>query len=468
VRAEQHSEARRALGLGLAVFAYALGLRAGLIGLNPFHMDEALYAGFSRRIIQGDLLLSGGLNNDKPPLQFYLGALSSLLFGEREASMRLLNAAASALECGLLSWALLPLAGVSGAALAGVLLASSPLGAGYGASFLMDGPLSLLLLASFIAASRGRAGLAGLLWALACAAKQTAYFLLPWPLLGLLLSPLGRAAWLPFAKGAAAGLLPLWVWSALFQHPRLGMLLLMQANQPEVGLGASTGPGAEAWLDLARRGLVVPGLFNALAVLGLLGLPWLAWRSRSSTALRPWLLAALAAPSLLLLFLALGMRGFDRYWLPALPWVAALPALGLAALQPQGALRRWAARLALVALLATLWQARDLDVDGMQGTGWSGNRGFPEACAELKRQAPQGGTLVGDAGGLHWLGNWYLGRGWRLFESPGEDGLAALQGDLRGKPLYWLSRGPGARRGPQWRALPAPAGWTLQQWEAEP
>jgi hypothetical protein len=246
------------------------------------------------------------------------------------------------------------------------------------------------------------------------------------------------------------------------------MLLLMQANQPEVGLGAGTGPGAEAWLDLARRGLALPGLFNAVAILGVLGLPWLAWRSRSLPAMRPWLLAPLAAPSLLLLFVALGMRGFDRYWLPALPWVAALPALGLAALRPDGAPRRWGARLALLALLLTLWQARSLDVSGMQGTGWSGNNGFPEACAVLREQAPAGGVLAGDAGGLHWLGNWYLGRGWRLFESPGQEQLEALQREAGALPLYWLSRPEGAQRGPRWRALAAPQGWSLQQWKVEP
>lgn len=461
MRAERQAQSRRALWLGLAVFAYALGLRAGLLGLHAFHMDEALYAGFSRRILHGDLLLTGGLNNDKPPLQFYGGALSMALFGEREASARLLNAVASALECGLLSWALWPLAGFAGAALAGVLLAASPLGAGYGSSFLMDGPLSLLMLGSFVAASRKRAGLAGLLWALACAAKQTAYFLLPLPVLALVLAGAFQDR-RSFGKGALAGLIPLWVWSALFQHPRLGMILLMRANQPEVGLGAH-GPGAAAWLDLLRRGSTQPGAINAVAALGVLALPALAWRSRRKAALRPWLLAPLMVPGLLLLFCGLGMRGFDRYWLPALPFVAALPALGLAAL-PLGALRRVAAVLALLLLCASVRQARHLDITGLQGSGWPGNDGFPQTCAGMEAASPQGGILAGDVGGLHWLGNWYLTRDWDCFESPTPESMKALEVASGGRPLYWLSHGEGMRPEREWSAVAAAPGWSLQRW----
>lgn len=461
MRAELQAQSRRALWLGLAVFAYALGLRVGLLGGHALHMDEALYAGFSRRILHGDLLLTGGLNNDKPPLQFYLGALSMGLFGDREANLRLLNAVASALECGLLSWALWPLAGFAGAALGGALLASSPLSAGYGSSFLMDGPLSLLIFASFVAATRKQAGLAGLLWALACAAKQTAYFLLPLPLLALLLA--GSRDWVPFAKGAAAGLVPLWLWSALFQHPRLGMVVLMKANQPEVGLGAS-GPGPAVWLDLARRGFARAGAFNAVAALGLLAWPWLAWRSRHDAARRPWALAPLVVPGLLLLFVGLGMRGFDRYWLPALPFVASLPALALASL-PMGALRRGLGALALIAVALTVAQGRRLDVSGLQGSGWSGNDDLRSACQWLKVDAPEGGILAGPLGGLHWLGNWYLGRDWTLFEAPPPgalSGMKALATDEH--PLYWIAPAGAGIPEAGWLRLPAPDGLSLQRW----
>ena len=57
------------------LFFIALGLRVVLLGHHAFHMYEALYASFSRRILHGDLLLTSGLRNDKPPLQMYLGAL---------------------------------------------------------------------------------------------------------------------------------------------------------------------------------------------------------------------------------------------------------------------------------------------------------------------------------------------------------------------------------------------------------
>jgi 4-amino-4-deoxy-L-arabinose transferase-like glycosyltransferase len=465
VRAEEAALSRRRLWLGLLLFAYAFGLRAQFLGAHAFHNDEALYAGFSRRILGGDLLLTGGLNNDKPPLQAYLGAGSGLLFGTREGGLRLLNAALSAAECGLLGAALLPLAGLGAALLAGVLLASSPLGVGYGGALLMDGPMSLALLAACLAAGAGRAWLAGLLWALACGFKQTAGFLLPWPLLALALGPSREGRWRSFAAGALAGLLPVLVWSALFQHPRLGMILLMRANQPEVGFGAH-GLAAEGWLDLARRGFAQPGLVNAVAALGLLALPWLAWRSRGEARLRPWLLAALAAPSLLGLFLLLGLRGFERYWLPALPFVAALPALGVAAL-PAGMLRRGAGALCLLGALAVAAQARQLDIHGTQGLGWERNDGFRELCQGLS--APIGGApavLAGTVGGLHWLGNWYLPHGWELHEAPDEAQVEALQAAASPtRPLYWAAPQGEGRIGTVWRTLPAPAGLSLQVYE---
>lgn len=117
-------------------------------------------------------------------------------------------------------------------------------------------------------------------------------------------------------------------------------------------------------------------------------------------------------------------------------------------------------------LLAALWQGRRMDVEGMQGAGWAGNDAWPAIAQTLCQAEPRGAVLAGDAGGLHWLGEWYLGRPWRFFESPEEARLAGLKART-GEPLYWLSGRPPGRSEPGWKALPAPPGWSLQRWEGE-
>src|SRR5258708_26303961 len=112
-------------------------------------MDEALYAGFSSRILHGDLLLTGGLNNDKPPLQPYLGAVGMALFGDNESAARIMDCLLSAAECAVLCWFLWPLAGALLALAAGLLVSGAPLAMGYRASALMDTPMSLFRLLAF-------------------------------------------------------------------------------------------------------------------------------------------------------------------------------------------------------------------------------------------------------------------------------------------------------------------------------
>jgi 4-amino-4-deoxy-L-arabinose transferase-like glycosyltransferase len=451
---------RRLLGATL-LFLYALGLRVSLLGKHPFHMDEALYAGFSNRILHGDLLLTGGLNNDKPPLQPYLGALGMALFGNTESGVRFMDCLVSALECAVLCWFLWPLAGAMLALAAGLCLAGAPLAASYGASGLMDSPMSLFLLLSFCLAASAQPWGAGLAWGLAAASKQTAWFLLPWVALAAWASAYApRASIRHFIRGAAWVLLPLGLWSVLFQHPRLGMILLMRANQPEVGFSAS-GAGARLayWLQAGLGLFQAPWIFPLLALGGLLGSLVLGFRWRKHPELRAWALAGTFVPVCLALYVALNMRPFDRYLLPLASFAALAFALPLAELSRDRPLIRWAF---LPLLLALLLANRGMAVPGtQQGVGYAANDGFDAAARELKRRCPTGGALYSTESGVHWMGNYYLGKGWKLVENQDSQALSqSLAQDLGAGQVsggegeaFLICRTPGAPL--------APAGWTL-------
>lgn len=447
-------------------FLAALGLRAVLLGEHALHMDEALYGGFSRRILRGDLLLMGGLNNDKPPLQAWLGALGLALFGGGESALRSLDLLLSAAECALLAWALAPLSGALAALGAGLLLAAAPLHRAYGAAAFMDAPLSLLLLGSFAAAARGRSRAAGLLWGLACWAKQTAFFFLPLPLAAALAAASGRAALRPFARGAAWPLLALLAWALLCNHPRLGMLLGMSQHQPEVGLKlAGLGPRLGGWAGELRLALGLPPTLAWLPWgLPLLGLGL--WR-RGGLGLAPWAWACAWPAFGLLLFAAMNMRHFDRYCLPLLWPLAAAPALlaGLA----EGRLHRAGSLLALALGLAALAQAR-AQAPRHPGADFDGYRAALQALGALE---PGGGIAAAPGGGLRWMGGWYLGRGWDLIDGAEPAELAAAAARRPGRSLYLLLReGEAAPAGWSWRRLQGladPAGgpaWHLLRAEA--
>jgi 4-amino-4-deoxy-L-arabinose transferase-like glycosyltransferase len=450
-------EEQPSLALPLAVAVLAFGLRAVLLGEHAFHMDEALYATFSKRILHGDLLLTGGLNNDKPPLQFYWGALGLGLFGESESGLRLMTALVSAVECGLLAWLLLPLAGTMAAAGAGLLLAASPLHRSFGSTAVMDGLLSLALLGSFGAALKKQPLLAGLAWGLACASKQTAFFLAPVPFLACLaVAEDWRTALKDWSVGAAIVLIPLFLWSALFSHPRLGMILGMAAHQPEVGL---RGDGFLARLLLWQRQgqgcLTVPVWWWAAPLVSA-GL-W--WKGQKA-----WALGALFPVFGLALFAGLNMRLFDRYYVPLIWALAALPALA-AALLPR---RRFFSALVLALGLFGWFQARNQVFPADQhGAAGSINDGQRDLLAWMDRLEPAGALAASDSGGLRWMGGWYLKGDWALNDGAGREELDALQAEHPGKALYLVSaRGREKAVGRRWKLLAESGPWQL--WKAEP
>jgi 4-amino-4-deoxy-L-arabinose transferase-like glycosyltransferase len=458
----------RGLRVFCVAFVLAFGLRAVLLGQHAFQMDEAAIASWSDRIAHGDLLLTGGLRNDKPPLQMYLGAVGIALFGHSESAVRLMDAGLSALECGLLAWALVPLAGTAAALGSGLLLASSPLARAYGASGIMDGPLSFFRLLSVVMALRGRPGFSGAAWALAFCCKQTALFLLPWPLLAVLaVAPAWWPALKAWAWGAAGPVALLMAWELSFAHPRLGAFVGMAAGQPEVGLRlGGLGERLGRWLQVSAGDLpwapALPWLALAGPVAGLV----LLWKARSAEA-RAWALTLGFPLYGMAVFAALNMRYFDRYVVPFAWSLCAAPAVLVAAWPVAGRLRRAGGLaclgLGLAALVWIRFQPLPSDSQGAAGSVYDGYRAL---LLDVQRREPQGGVLVSGQGGLRQMGAWYMDKSWRLVESPEAPAAA-------GAPLYAAEReGSPPEPGTRWQFVarydafgPAPY-WLL--YKAEP
>jgi hypothetical protein len=315
-------------GAGLALLVATI-LRAIPLQANRFHPDEALYAYFARLIASGHDPLLAGVVVDKPPLAFYLTALSLWTIGPNELAARLPE-----LLAGLTSVALLyalgrQLYGASVGHLAAWLLALSPFGILFSITAFVDPLLTAGVLWALLAASRGRWRSLALALALTFALKQTALLFLPLALaLALLLPPVPASprqtarrlvtVLPPLLLALAASALLVFSWDAL-RHSAIGFWSQGYADNVPGRLVRANEllPRALAWVNLLHY---FTGSTSLNLLFGLC-LPLLLLFNRQ-TATRAGLVDLLLA-GFLLLYLAgywlLAFNVWDRYLLPILP-----------------------------------------------------------------------------------------------------------------------------------------------------
>jgi len=165
--------------ISLLILALGFGLRVAPLTQNRFHSDEALYATFARLIASGRDPLLASVVVDKPPLPFYLTALSLSLFGPNEFATRLPTLFASLISIALLYRLGRALYGRRAGHIAALALACSPMAILFAITLFTDTLITVFLLASLLMAVRRRPAWAGLNFGLAFACKQTAIFFLP-------------------------------------------------------------------------------------------------------------------------------------------------------------------------------------------------------------------------------------------------------------------------------------------------
>lgn len=244
------------------IMLLGLGFRLKYFGLHRFYIDEALYASWALRIYHKlDFLLNGAVGVDKPPLLFYLQALSYFLFGVSENAARIPNFLA-----GMGCIALLYLIGrdyfnKTTGLIAAFLAAVSPLMIGYSNTAFTDPLMLCLALTALYWAGRDAYFGSGLALGLAFGAKQFAALFIP--LLLALIWVRNAAAGektirkhlAEFGRGAGVVIAAV-LFLSLFSNPALGLIFEQYAGQKQVGelFRADYLQRAAAWL---RRSEVI-------------------------------------------------------------------------------------------------------------------------------------------------------------------------------------------------------------------
>jgi len=163
----------------VAAFAVALLAPLGPLTSNRFHRDEAIYSSWGLDIASGrDLLLSGS-PVDKPPLFFYVQALSFILLGPTETAARTPSLVASVASVGLIYALGLSLYGRNVGLLAAFLLAASPFAILFAPTAFTDPLMITWVLAGCLVVVKGHWMWAGIFLGLAAITKQQGAFFVP-------------------------------------------------------------------------------------------------------------------------------------------------------------------------------------------------------------------------------------------------------------------------------------------------
>ncbi|MCC7362671.1 MAG: glycosyltransferase family 39 protein [Anaerolineales bacterium] len=460
--------------LAVAVVLAAAALRAAPLLANRFHPDEALYASFARRIASGqDPLLAGALV-DKPPLPFYVSALSLLAVGPTELGARLPSYFAGVVSVALAARLGRRLYGRATGLLAAALLAASPFAVLFASTAFIDPLLAAAGLWALDAAAAGRWKGAGAALAVAFAIKQTALLYAPlalalalWRLPARADGRTGRRALAqaagPLLAGLALTTALVFAWDAA-RRPEIGFWQQGYSdNMPGRWVRAGEVlPRARAWLDLLGYG-TASAVLNGLLVVGAPALVlWPAPASRAALAdrlLAGYLLLYLAA------YWLLAFNVWDRYLLPVLPLALLLLARVIVVplrwvTRRAGHWRRWIVAGAAAGLLGVTagpaWAAaRSAYPIGGDHGAYDGVDG----AAAYLNSLPEG-TVLYD----HWL-SWEWGfylYGGPVYVAwlPTPEALAAdLQAFGARSPRYLAA--PSWEPEAEWRAAAAEAGYAF-------
>ena len=351
----------RRLAAGAAIILLACLLQFHLLTRDArFHSDEAFFMTFARgAAVQGDWLLSGSL--DKPPLSIYLSALSMIAVGNSADAAGVLQldvyagefaAALPNVMLALLFTALMMRLAWQryrdwhSACLAGLLSATSPYLASYGAAAFTDMSLLFFALVSLYFAGSRRWALAGLALGLAFWGKQQAVFVAIFLALLLIKERASRRDWLRFALPLGFAFLALLAWDAA--RPGASIFLQAAANNAPDQLLAPPSSWLGRLAHLLGAALWLPGP-PALTLLLLAGAGFAAYRRPDLLRSDRGLMAALCL--YLAIHVVFGFRLYDRFLLLLLPLLILPVARGLSALSEIYARRRlWLLILATILL----------------------------------------------------------------------------------------------------------------------
>ncbi|NPV65587.1 MAG: hypothetical protein HPY64_00415 [Anaerolineae bacterium] len=291
----------------------------------PFDVDEALYATFARQISHENNPYLLGLPVDKPPLAFFVTALSFKLFTDpSEWAARLPTFYASVLSLAALwalAWGLYRSRWI--AALAVTVMALAPLDVALAGSVFVDPLLALFVLLACAASGRRQWGPTMLFTALAFTVKQSALQALP---LIVTLGLVARRHRQPASTrllaiiAAAIAILP-FAWDAARQATT-GWWALGLANNAPQGLVnmEEVIPRLLTWLDHLSQALGGPIILTVTIT----GTAMLLRRKPRDHHAAVDLVLILYSLGWLLVYWLLAFNMYDRYVHPVLPLAAIL------------------------------------------------------------------------------------------------------------------------------------------------
>ncbi len=303
----------------IALTVGGFALRLGLLAAYPLREDEATYAVWARRWLDGDRLFLHTWP-DKPPLFLWLLAGLFGSAGPSAAAGRWLNIAAGTLTIPVVAAAArrlwdAPRAGV----VAGLLVACSPFAVSFSPTIYTDPLLVLLGSAAVTAALWARPRWAGALLAAAIMTKQQGVLYAPL-VLALVALPVGRGAWARLGRGLA-GLalvaLPIMGWDSLRWASAPSPWALAGANYAPLTIAPVTtwGPRVAAWGGLLWYLAAAWPVWAMLAAAGV-GAAMRARRDVRLALILGWGLAFVAV------HVTTTVQVWDRYLLPLAPWLA--------------------------------------------------------------------------------------------------------------------------------------------------
>jgi len=423
------------------VFAFivvgATVLRVAHLGSHRFHVDEALFSSYGLAIATGRDMLLAMEQVDKPPLFFYILALSFRAFGKSETAAAIPNLVASVGSVALVFYLCRRLYGRGTALIAAALMAVSPFNVAYAYTAFIDPTMVGCLLLALALAERRSFFAAGLTAGLLPALKVQG--ILFWPVVAAF-AVLGLAAarekpW-RWARAAGLGLLgavvPLAVvalWSYLRPN-QVPFLDLAAANNPLVpSPPASYAARLGDWWSSSLQFIAGPSPANYAMLLGVPVL--LAWdilalllgRGRPRAAWVDLIVAAFAA-----FFLAwhtyFDLPAWDRYMLGIVPFGAillaralTLPWQALSLATPELVVRpatvySLGGALVLFLAVAMFEPVRD-GLHEAIALGWSGLGGPAtyqgiDAVADYFKGNAHAGALIYDYKTLSWHYKYYL------------------------------------------------------------
>ena len=320
------------------VVLIGFALRLGMATLEiRFHPDEALFAAQARLInTEGDLLLRT-TDLDKPPLTFYVTALSFSVLGPGEFPARLPNVLFSTLNIAAVYGLTLRLYGKPRTATwAALLVAFSPFDLAFAGTAFTDVQATFWVVTAALLATHDRWTYAGGACALVIASKPTAALFVPL-ILALGLARNARTTWgvghvgqrlAAFGLPLAIGIGSLAVWDAS-RAPRSFFSLGYARNNPgRLIRSDELWPHLKQWghwLSYFSGSLVLDVAFIGGAAVRLAG-DWRQWRLRSAAA--DWLIAGFGVAFIGWHWL-IAFNTYDRYMHTLIPFAAILAARGL-------------------------------------------------------------------------------------------------------------------------------------------